>query len=136
MREHLDLIRCQLHAPRLNLWRQCLQAVKTLDVVHVSHAPVRVRGQQHTEFFKTFSYRSDGLGQSQVCLRAAAFGKRMHLCIRGFNAAARKHISTGRETRGHGAPCHQHFYALRAIAQKQHGGCRQQRGRGSLGMQL
>ena len=44
MREHIHLIRCQLHAARLNLRRQCLQAVKTLDVVHISHAPVRVCG--------------------------------------------------------------------------------------------
>ena len=136
MCEHIDLIRCQLHAARLNLRRQCLQAVKTLDVVHISHAPVRVRGQQHTEFFKTFSNGCNRLGQTHIKLRAAAFGKRMHLGICGFDAAARKHISTGRETRGHGAPCHQHFDALRAIAQQQHSGCRQQRGRGSLGMQL
>ena len=136
MREHIDLIRCQLHAARLNLRRQCLQAVKALDVAHVSHAPVRVRGQQHTEFFKTLPYRSDGLGQTQIKLRATAFGKRMHLCIRRFNAAARKHIGAGSETRSHGTPCHQHFYALRAIAQQQNGSSGQQGGGGALGMQL
>ena len=91
-------------------------------VIHVGHATVRVRGQQHAEFFKTLTDRGYGLRQSQIRLGAAAFGQRMHLGIRRFYAAARKHISARRKTRAHGSACHQHFYALRTVAQQQNSG--------------
>jgi hypothetical protein len=83
---------------------------------------VGVAGQQNTQLFKAFANGGNGLRQVQVALRGAACGVAVGLRISGVNAAARKHIGPRRKAGRGGAARHQHFWALWAIAQQQHGG--------------
>ena len=97
-------------------------AVQCGDVKVVGHAAIGMARQQDAQFFKAFANGRHGLGQQTIALRAATRGQGVGLGIGGVDAATRKHIGTRCKTGGHGAPRHEHFQALRAVAQQQHGG--------------
>jgi hypothetical protein len=92
------------------------------DVGVVGPAPIGMAGEQNAQLFKAFADGGNGLRQVQVVLCGAALCHAVRLGVGGVNHAAWEHIGSGRETGRHGAACHQHFGALRAIAHQQHGG--------------
>ena len=115
-REHVGT--GQRPAARLALRGKRRLAVQRGDVFGADMATVGMARQQHAEFFKTLADGGNRLRQLHVALTGAARGLRMAGGVGGVNAAARKDVGAGRKTGRHGAPCHQHFDAVRRVAQQ------------------
>ena len=135
MREDVDLIGGELQATGQALVGKRAGAVDGGDVGRVGPAAVGMPGEQHAQLLKTFADGGNRLRQVQVTLAGAAAGLGVRSSVAGVNASAGEHIGAGREAGGHGAACHQHFEALRTVAQQQHGGGRTERRILALGVQ-
>ena len=133
--QHKHLVGCQLHAQGCALNGKRLASVKLGNVLCIGHVVVSAVGQQNAQFFKAFANGGDGLREVQVALRGPAQCMRMGCRIEGVNATTWEDISTRRETGRQRAPCHEHFNALRAVAQQQDRGSRARDGGFSLGVQ-
>ena len=97
-------------------------AIQRSDVGRARLRTIAATGEQDAELFEALADGGNGLGQMQVALRGAAGGQCVRLCVGGVNAPAGEHVGAGREAGRHRAAGHQHFDALWAVAQQQHGG--------------
>ena len=133
--QHIDLFGGQFHAQSGTLRCKGLASVEQCDVLGGGHSLIGPIGQQDAQFFEALANGSDGLSEVQVALGSAAQSMRMRRSIECVNAAARKNISARCKTGCQRAPCHEHFNALRAVAQQQHSGGGPWQDGFSLGMQ-
>ena len=116
--------------PKLSaLWRKRCVAVHRDDIGLADGPAIAMARQQHAQFLEALADGRDGLRQLQIALGRAPRRDGVRGTVGSVDAAARKHIGPRRKTRGGGAPCHQHFDAVGAVAHQQHrGGCTQGRG--------